>query len=64
MPSMYGEMAPFYRPNWIKYLVEQTAQGPRTWIDLQQVCASDAKESDLLRFHLLWLVKYGLLTWM
>ena len=64
MPSMYGEMAPFYRSNWIKYLVEQTAQGPRTWIDLQQVCASDAKESDLLRFHLLWLVKYGLLTWM
>jgi len=60
MPSMYGEMSPFFNAEVLKYVVEKTAQRSHTFLQLVE---SSTHEADLVRFHLLWLVKYGLVLW-
>jgi hypothetical protein len=60
---MYGEMTPLYSTPFIKQIVELTARESTTWADMMNHPQLGGEAIDGTRFHLLWLVKYGLIEW-
>ena len=63
MPRMYAEMAPFFQSETIRGVVQLVANGPVTWATIAAHETLGGSMMESTRFHVLWLVKYGLLDW-
>ena len=63
MPAMYTEMQPMFSSAILKALVEGLSKGLKTWAQLTDEAQAAQYSLDQTRFHLLWLVKYGLVEW-
>ena len=63
MPSMYTEMQPLFSSPILKVLVEGLSKGWKTWSQVSAEARAAHHRLDQTRFHLLWLVKYGLVEW-